>query len=219
MTPDEHRVLRESLGDLATGRLGGDDASALRAHVDGCRSCRDELEEISSVLPALSRVDPSTVDDEPAPPPDLGDRVVARVRAELRAPARSRAVRWVPVAAAAAVALLVGGTAGFLAGSDDGVPREPVAVQALAPGLQADAVAIPHTWGVEISLDAEGFRPGAVYRVVVESDDGRRVGAGEFVGTGTQPMTCNLNSSVLRTDAAGFQVLDDRDAVVVRGEL
>lgn len=218
MTPEEHRVLRESLGGLATGRLGADEATALRAHLDGCADCRTELDEISSVLPALSRVDPSTLDTTPVPPADLGDRIVAAARAESRAPGL-RARRLLPVAAAAAAALVVGGTAGFLVGSDDGIPREPVEVQALAPGVQASAVAIPHTWGVEISLDADGFRPGAVYRVVVESEDGRRVGAGEFVGTGADPMTCNLNSSVQRADATGFQVLDDRDAVVVRGEL
>lgn len=219
MTPEEHRALRESLGDLAVGRLGEDQAAALQAHVDGCSSCRAELDEISSVLPALSGVDPSALDATPAPPPELGERIVSRARSEGSASSRSRAARLLPVAAAASVALLVGGTAGYLVGADDGIPREPVAVQALAPGVQASAVAIPHTWGVEISMNADGFRPGAVYRVVVESEDGRRVGAGEFLGTGSEPMTCNLNSSVLRADATGFQVIDDRDAVVATGEL
>ena len=92
-------------------------------------------------------------------------------------------------------------------------------MQALAPGVQASAVAIPHTWGVEITLDADGFARGAVYRVVVRDEGGRTVSAGEFIGTGDAAMRCNLNSSVLRADATGFDVLDDRGAVVLHGEL
>lgn len=217
MTPEEHRTLRESLGDHALGRLDAREAATLQAHLDGCPDCRTELEEISSVLPALRRADPDRLDRTPLPPPDLGDRIVAAARAEGR-DARRRP-RWLPVAAAATVALLAGGAAGYLAGAYDGIPREPVAVRAMDPAAQASAVAIPHTWGVEIVLDADGFTDGSTYRVVVESDDGRAVGAGEFVGTGADPMTCNLNSSVLRTEAAGFQVLDDRGAVVLRGDL
>ncbi|MBP2366432.1 anti-sigma factor family protein [Pseudonocardia parietis] len=219
MTPEEHRTLRESLGDHALSRLGAHEAATLQAHLDGCPECRAELEEISSVLPALRRVDPDRLDRTPVPPPDLGDRIVAAARAEGRdAPARRRS-RWLPVAAAAAVAILVGGAAGYLAGDYDGIPREPVAVQAMDPAVQASAEAIPHTWGVEIVLAADGFVDGSTYRVVVESDDGRAVNAGEFIGTGANPMTCNLNSSVLRAEAAGFQVLDDRGSVVLRGEL
>ncbi|MFP5071598.1 anti-sigma factor family protein [Pseudonocardia nantongensis] len=217
MTPDEHRTLRESLGDHALDRLTAREAATLQAHLDGCPECRAELEEISSVLPALRRVDPDRLDHTPMPPPDLGDRIVAAARAEGR-DARRRP-RWIPVAAAATVAILVGGAAGYLAGDYDGIPREPVAVQAMDPAVQADAMAIPHTWGVEIVLAADGFAEGSTYRVVVESDDGRAVSAGEFVGTGADPMTCNLNSSVLRAEAAGFQVLDDRGSVVLRGEL
>lgn len=220
MNPEEHRALRESLGDHALGRLRDPEAATLQAHLDGCATCRAELDEISSVLPALRRVDPDRLDSTPLPPPDLGERIVTAARAEGREndrPVRRR--RRLPVAAAAAVALLVGGVGGYLAGAYDGIPREPVAVRALDPAVRASAEAIPHTWGVEIVLAADGFAEGSTYRVVVESDDGRAVGAGEFVGTGADPMTCNLNSSVLRAEAAGFRVLDDRGSVVLRGDL
>ncbi|OSY35314.1 MULTISPECIES: anti-sigma factor family protein [Pseudonocardia] len=217
MTPDEHRALREALGDYAIGRLPRDETSALQAHLDGCADCRAELAEISSVLPALRRVDPARLDHTPFPPPDLGERIVSAARAEGARP-RQRP-RWLPVASAAAVAILIGGAVGYAAGDYDGIPREPVAVQAMDPAVQATAVAIPHTWGVEIVLDADGFRAGSTYRVVVEADDGREVGAGEFIGTGENPMICNLNSSVLRSDASGFKVLDAAGATVLRGDL
>ncbi|MEJ8278201.1 zf-HC2 domain-containing protein [Pseudonocardia spirodelae] len=217
MTGDEHRALRESLGDLAMGRLHGDERATVEAHLQGCPDCRDELAAIASVLPALRSVDHDRLDHSPAPPPDLGDRIVAAARAER--PERRRRPRLLPVAAAAAAALLVGGVGGYLVGAHDPVPREPVAVQALDPAVEASAVAIPHTWGVEIVLDGDGFRSGATYRVVVEARDGRVVNAGEFIGTGARPMICNLNSSVLRGDAESFSVVDAGGGTVLRGDL
>lgn len=72
---------------------------------------------------------------------------------------------------------------------------------------------------MEITLDAAGFEQGADHRVVIVDDAGRRVGAGAFVGTGDQRMLCNLNSSVLRAQAAGFDVLDPAGAVVLHSDL
>ncbi|MBP2371287.1 zf-HC2 domain-containing protein [Pseudonocardia parietis] len=218
MTPDEHRTMRESLGDYAIGRLPDGEAAAVRAHLDGCAACRAELAKVSSVLPALGGVDPEHLDRTPVPPADLGERIVAAARAERR-PAPRRRLPTSVAAAAAAVALVVGGVAGYAVGDYDGIPREPVAVQASAPEIRASAVAIPHTWGMEIVLDADGFRPGATYRVVVEATDGREVDAGAFIGTGAAPMVCNLNSSVLRPDASGFKVLDTAGSTVLRGDL
>lgn len=233
MTPEDHRAVRESLGDYAIGRLPQAEATVVQTHLDGCADCRGELAEVSSVLPALARVDPAQLDRTPVPPADLGERIVAAARAERRSTVRgstarrstvhrSGAHRRLPrsvLAAAAVVAVLAGGGVGYALGAHDGVPREPVAVQAAAPEIRASAVAIPHTWGMEIVLDADGFRAGAAYRVVVEGVDGREVDAGAFVGTGAAPMVCNLNSSVLRPDAAGFKVLDTTGATVLRGDL
>ena len=51
MTPDEHRTMRESLGDYAIGRLPDGEAAAVRAHLDGCAACRAELAKVA--LPVL----------------------------------------------------------------------------------------------------------------------------------------------------------------------
>lgn len=221
MNRDEHRGLREALGAYALGHLDPAERTAVEAHLDGCPGCRAELAEIAPVVGPLGGIDPTHLEDvPPAPPPWLGDRIVQRVRAEQPVPARRSRVR--AVAAAAAVAAVLAGGGGYVWGSvaaAPDVPREPVAVQAAAAGLNASATVVPHTWGVEITLVADGFRPGAVYRVVVVDDDGRRVGAGEFIGTGEAEMRCNLNSSVLRADASGFDVLDDQGHVVLHGQL
>lgn len=218
MSSGEHRTLRESLGAYALGGLPSAEAAALRAHLDGCAACRAELAEIGPVVGPLSRVDPARLDTPPAPPAWLGDRIVARAAAE-RPPARRR--RTVLVAAAAAALVGLAGAVGYAlgAGTDPAVPREPVALRTADPAVDASATVVPHTWGVEITLDADGFAAGAVYRVVVLDDGGRAVDAGEFVGTGADRMRCNLNSSVLRADAAGFDVVDTAGRVVLHGQL
>lgn len=67
---------------------------------------------------------------------------------------------------------------------------------------------------MEIKLAASGLQTGATYRVAILTDDGEERPAGEFVGTGSVPMHCNLNSSVLRPPP-GFVVLDDSGAEVI----
>jgi hypothetical protein len=214
---DDHRALRESLGAFALGHLPDDDAATLRAHLDQCADCRTELAEIEPVVLPLASVDSTRLDQEPAPPPWLGDQIVRQALEHDRGAARTRYGRYAALAAAAALVVLAGGI-GYLMGTPD-VPREPVAVRAMDPDVQASATVIPHTWGVEITLDANGFRDDAVYRVVVRDDTGRTVNAGEFIGTGPARMVCNLNSSILRPQAAGFDVLDAAGDVVVHGDL
>ncbi|RZT85316.1 putative zinc finger protein [Pseudonocardia sediminis] len=132
-----------------------------------------------------------------APPPD-------NVRPLRRT--RSSSVR---LAAAAAVIALAGiGIGTVLAPGESDGPLESVGVQALRPGIDAEAGVVPHTWGVEVKLTASGFDAGRTYRAAVLDSTGRPVGAGEFVGTGGDEMVCNLNSSVLRDRATGFVVTD-----------
>ncbi|MET0190032.1 MAG: zf-HC2 domain-containing protein [Pseudonocardia sediminis] len=119
---------------------------------------------------------------------------------------RSSSVR---LAAAAAVIALAGiGIGTVLAPGESDGPLESVGVQALRPGIDAEAGVVPHTWGVEVKLTASGFDAGRTYRAAVLDSTGRPVGAGEFVGTGGDEMVCNLNSSVLRDRATGFVVTD-----------
>jgi anti-sigma factor RsiW len=214
---DEHRAVRESLGAYVLGGLDGPEQAAVQAHLDGCPACRAELREIEPVVEPLRSVDPDRIDRTPVPPPWLGQQIVDRAMADR--PTRRRSL--LTVAAAVAVVAALAGGLGFMAGQGTvpNVPRELVAVEAFDPRVDVSATVVPHTWGVEITLDANGFAPGAVYRVVVLDDAGREVNAGEFIGTGDTRMLCNLNSSVLRADAAGFDVLDATGDVVLHGEL
>ncbi|MGY1610003.1 MULTISPECIES: anti-sigma factor family protein [unclassified Geodermatophilus] len=219
---DEHRELRELLGAYALGHLEPAERDRVRAHLDGCADCRADLAEIAPLADRLAAVDPDALDATPTPPPDLGARVLARIAEEQRraVPLRRAVVRRRVLAAAAVAGVAAaGGAVGWAVRPvPDPVPLEPVAVQVVASGVEASADLVPHTWGVEVKLTGTGFSAGEVYRVAVTDDDGREVPAGQFLGVGPQQVRCNLNSSVLRGDAVGFEVVDADGEVVVRSE-
>ncbi|SDP32987.1 Putative zinc-finger [Klenkia soli] len=215
-----HRELREQLGVYALGHGEPAERAALRAHLDGCTDCRAELATIAPLRDRLAGVDPDRLDELPVPPVGLGDRVLAGIAAErVAVPTRPHRRRRVPAAAAAGIAAAAFGVGWLVRPVPDPLPLEPVAVQVAAPQVQATADVVPHTWGMEVQLHGEGFTAGEVYRAQVTEDDGRVVSAGEFLGTGPAEMVCNLNSSVLREDAASFAVLDSSGAVVLSSSL
>lgn len=215
MNRDEHRALREQLGAYALDQLDQAERLALHAHLSGCAECQAELAAIEPVVGPLSRVDPSRLGQLPAPPPDLGDRILRDLRAQ-RPSRLARAARWtVPVAAVLLIAALAGGIGYRLAPKPPTLPLEPVAVQVVDPTVDATAALVPHTWGVEIKLTATGFEQGVPYRVSITDLAGNPQSAGEFVGTGAAQLRCNLNSSLLRGQATGFQVLDPQGNVLL----
>ena len=248
-TPQGHRRLRELLGAYALGALPAQEASGLRAHLDGCAACRAELAEIAPLAEALRDVDPDALSELPAPPADLGQRIRRRVAEEgalvrartrhdqLGEQARQRTRRLVTAAAAVAVLTGVAG-AGALVGratapvvvaaqppapsaspSPAAIPLEQVPVVSTA-GLQVStASVIAHTWGLEARFDGTGFAAGRVYRAAFRSADGALLPAGEFLGTGARTLKCNMQSALLRSDATGFVVMDQDGQTVLSAEL
>lgn len=215
----DHERLRVDLGAYVLGQLDEASTARLEQHLDGCAACTAELGELTPVAAALEdlRVRPApTAGDAP---PALADRVVGAVEQEARAERRTSWVRTAGVAGvAAALALVL--SFGVQALREDpspttsAVPTEAVVVRDEARGVRASAALVNHTWGVEVKLRARGFEDGGRYRVDVLGTGGRRYPAGEFVGTGSREMNCNLNSSVLRDRAAGFEVTDSTGRVV-----
>lgn len=221
MNDIEHRRLRESLGAYVLGQLPPEEAARVEAHLDTCAACRLEHDELLPVAAALSDLRESrqlTAEQVPEAPPGLGDRVLAAVAADQRRATRSRWTRTGAVAgiaaASAAIAMVVGIR---LAEPEPGpqIPLESVSVTERNPRVEASADLVAHTWGVEVKLRATGFERGRRYVVSVLAEGGGRYPAGEFVGTGGKEMNCNLNSSVLRDRARGFEVRDRSGSVVL----
>ena len=219
MNEHEHHDLRMNLGAYVLGQLSAAETTALEAHLDTCPDCTAELAELTPVASALGQLRGRRTPDETlVPPADLGDRVVQAVDSAAHRETRQTWVRAASLTAAAAVVAVVATIAvQSLSGSDPqpAVPLEAVQVQTEQPGLEATAELVNHTWGVEVKLHAAGFDKGGRYRIDVLGVDGKRYPAGEFVGTGAKDMNCNLNSSVLRDRASGFEVRDAEGEVVV----
>ena len=210
MTTEACRRWRELFGASLLGRLTPEERVGLEAHLDGCADCRAELTELRPVAAALSAADPAHLGTPPAPPPELGDRVLAQVRDENRLARRRRwALRLGAGVAAAAIALTV-----VVVTRPDAPPRavkEDFAFAALPAGV--DALATLYTYRtdprVEVWIEYEGLTPGTTYAVWVERATGERVRCGTFDAIEGRHHTV-LASTVPRSDAAavGFTSTD-----------
>ena len=232
VSDEGHRELRELLGSYALGHLPDDEVARVRAHLDGCRACRADLDDLLPVVRRLDAVDADAFGDVPAPPPGLGDDIwqaVSRERAERAAVRENEVVRLRPgrtrvlaAAAAVVVALGVGGAVGRATAPEPAaVPTEAISMR-VAPGdpvsiESADLVA--HTWGVELRIVAAGFTEGETFSASFRTDDGTLVPAGEFLGVGSSRMTCFLQSASLREDVTQVLVTDEAGTTVVSSDL
>ncbi len=140
MSEIEHERWNEELSAYLLGALERGEAEALEQHLEDCERCRQELRWLAPALDAL----PATV-ARLQPPPQLRERLLAEVQEDARrthgdAPERRRVLdrlrdfagpRWRPLAAGAAVLLIVAAVVGYEVGSGDsgGGGSNPVTVE------------------------------------------------------------------------------------------
>ena len=215
MTP-EHRRVREQLGALALGQVPATEARALEAHLEGCEACRGDYAEIAPLAGLLAGVEANRLSDEPAPPGDLGDRMIARVATERRSRRRARFLRAGAVAAAAAAAAVI---LVVTLAPPSAPPQEPVAFSTQDPAVEADVNLVAHTWGTEFKLVGSGFDDGRTHVVTFRRGDGTTVAAGTFIGVGDKTVTCDLNAALLREDAVAVTVSTRGGRTVLQAEL
>lgn len=216
---DSHRQRRESLGAYVLGQLDPAERDAVRAHLATCADCRAEVAELEPVAGALAAVKRARALSDGSVPPGLGSRMDAAIASEAGRRRRSRVTRAAGtlLVAAALVVLGVLGVASLLDRTPAAPVPEVVAV-VVAPELDsvtASAGLIAHTWGTEVKLQTAGLVDGATYQAVVLGPDEVAFPAGTFTGTGAATINCNLQTSVLRADASGFQILDAQGQVVI----
>jgi anti-sigma-K factor RskA len=216
-TPESCRQWREQLGAMALGHLSPGEVTAVRAHLDGCAACRTELAALQQVARLLPLADVESLDAEPAPPSDLGDRVVTVVRheRELEERRHRRRVRGAVsglAAAAAVVALVVSLT---LASGGGG---RVVALDEHPAGVSSTAAFDQHGWGTEIRLEVQGLPAGHSYYVWMRRADGEHVPAGSFLTVdGSTDVT--LATALAMSDAVGIGVSDEKGDTIMYGHL
>ncbi len=101
----EHDHVQEAAAELALGLLSGPERADALAHLETCAACRTTVEELADVADGLLLLGPET-----EPPAGFEQGVLARL--DGREPRRSR--RRLVLAAAAAIAFVLGGVAGAL---------------------------------------------------------------------------------------------------------
>jgi anti-sigma factor RsiW len=95
----------EWIGDAVDGTLSPEPQAQLDAHCRQCESCRDLLNDLKEIRAAASRLDRYT------PSPDMWNAIAAKAQP----PVFSRS--WAPLAAAAALVMILGTAAWFALGS------------------------------------------------------------------------------------------------------
>lgn len=213
---DACREWRGDVAALALGRLQPHERARVLAHLDGCADCRAELSELDNLSRAMAHADATRLDHEPAPPPELRDRILMRLdneRAIARRSVRRRARRWL-VAAAAVVLLAVGlGAAVQLSGNDD----DQIVFEAADGGSGTFALHRTST-GTSISFTHEGLDAGEVYWLWLTDASGKRVGAGTFLGT-TGRVSITMQAALPIDRVVRVWVTDADDATVLDKQL
>ena len=215
----DHEDLESSVAAWVLGALDPDEAETIRAHVEGCATCREVSGRLRRVVGALP-----LVVEESTPPPRLRERVLAAAAASRRPsrvpspmrrkPARSRvaAVRArIPVyavAAVAVIALLVGVVIGQASRSPQGPTPSQVArftlaghqgmsgAQGTVIDLKSDGVALIDFRGLPV------LTGGRVYEVWLIPKAGNPEPAGVFVPDSNGTKVVLVNRSL-----AGYPVM------------
>jgi hypothetical protein len=216
VSTDDCRRWRERLGAYLLGHLDPTEEAATRAHLDGCRECRQEAEQLRAVVDVLPLADAARLTEQPSPSADLGDRIVWRVVDERdRSRRRRRRTAGMAVGFAAAFVLLAGAVGLLARGGGD----EPFEFQDLPVGVSAAATLEAKPWGTQIELDVAGLPEGQEYRVWLERPDGNRIPAGTFVAVPDREMHLVLAAGLDPASASGLGVSTPQGETIMYAEL
>jgi hypothetical protein len=179
MKTDACRERRESLGAYALDQLPPDERAGLEAHLEGCPSCRAELEQLAALVRPMSLADPARFESAPALPAALGARVAASIVKE-RLSRRRRRMRFGFAFGGAAAALAAVLVLLVLPGGETVGPEQHVTFAQLPKGVKISAKLIPNAFGTEIHMYVKGVSSGTLCRVYLRSQGGTKLSAGTF---------------------------------------
>ena len=209
---DACRDWRGDIAALALDRLHRDERARVIAHSDACAGCRAELTLLENLSRAMTHADATRLDHEPAPPPELRDRIIRRLtdeRAAVRRLSRRRMRRT--IAAVAAVAFVALG-AGVVLRESGGTERVPFEI--VLPDTNGSFALQGNSTGTSITFTHEGLDPGEVYWLWLTDASGKRVAAGTFHGT-TSAATATMQAALVSEQVVRVWVTDEDDTVVL----
>lgn len=233
----DHEEMESLVAAWVLGALDGDEAGSLRAHVDGCATCRETVARLRRVVGVM----PLAV-DEVAPPARLRERVLAaaaasggsspapvqvRTRSAVRQgrrPIRLSLAGRVPayaVAAAVVAALALGVIAGQLtsrgtpAPSTSQVARFTLTGHDSLSGARANVIDLKSDGVALVDFNGLPTLPqGRVYEVWLITAGGRADAAGVFVPDGNGGKVVLVNHSL-----DGYKLMAITDEAAPDGSL
>jgi anti-sigma factor RsiW len=143
------------VGQLSEGEILG-----LRAHLDGCRECREDERALRATAELLPAADLDHLEEHPMPaglPESVLDRLRGLARAERRTRNRRRLVGSGAAAGAAAAAVIA--LAFFSLGGGSASKTRTFALSG-SPGVRASVQLTAETWGTSVRIVETG-QPGA----------------------------------------------------------
>lgn len=188
MTEDRFEVL---LGPYLLGELSVEEVRELEHHLEGCSGCRSELARARQSHDLLRELAAG------GPPPELRDRVLARVRGEVPASSRGRWRIWVPAAALLVVAVLGAGLLWTITeDSSEGIP-----LTATVPASEGGGEVRGEVEGgnLQIELVVWGLpelRKDEYYEMWYAREGGGRISCGTFRAQPGGRTTVNLTAPV-----------------------
>jgi predicted anti-sigma-YlaC factor YlaD len=205
---------RGAMAMEALGKLAASERAGLRAHLDGCRACRDEASDLAAIAGALARVDAAEIAPTAAIPSALTEDVLGSLHRSARAARRRRSLLRGGVAAGLVAASLAALGIVALRPSQPG-PQQRTEVLRGAPSVTASVVLTERPWGTSLALYEQGLPAGGLYSVSMLTTSGTWWATGTYRTVSNQPveaqMTCALPlsqiSGVRITNAAGVSVL------------
>jgi hypothetical protein len=212
-----HQVLREQLGAYAVGALEPRERAEVDAHLQECRSCREQLSRLAALPGLLARLSPDEA-TEPVPvPADVGERALAALGTRRRARRRRRQRRIGAMAVAVAAAVVALGlvvTTGD--GGSDSVPLRIQPVAADAGSVTGTAWADERDWGTAIGVDLRRLPDRPVYELTAIARDGHREVAATWSATEAGSAQVQGGCAIAPADMAGYEVNGTDGEVLVR---
>ena len=214
MTADPCREWRGALAAAALGRIDPAEEIALRAHLDGCAACRAELAELTEVARALA-----------ARRPRARDRRSGSNRRRSCASRLSIESRRCGIAATGAGCGAVSRwprSSSWRSGSVrwsrriaiDPVVGDDRRVSRRRPRRPGAPTSRRRPAGTQVRLNATGLDDGDWYWLWLTGDDGERVAAGTFRGTGDD-VDVTLTAALPLDVARRIWVTDKDDEIVL----
>jgi anti-sigma factor RsiW len=219
---DDH--VRASLGAYVLGHLDHAQATAVRAHLDGCAACRAEAASLAPVAEMLPLADPARVGvpAEPGPPPALLDEVLGRIereRDEGRRIRRRSVGAWVAGVAAVLSLVVVVAVTTVDPDEPDAPSGEVVAMTVSDPGVEGEAVVHEDPRSTWVELTTTGLTEGETYAVwLVEMGTGERSPMGTFTGV-EGDLYISLYSPLPRDRAVSVGVSTPDGVTVMEGAI